>query len=187
VRQDDAWVVASLENRCRGEDRLRRKFAGRIGGRGEDDRYPPQARGKERVGLVIFASQPVRFRQQKVDSDNARGRRYFHQPGELVPRPGPLSDLVNRLAVDVDHDDPVRRPRARPVPFVSVEYRVAKCRQQAVRRRVGDEDDHQTEQRRDDSCSCRAAPQGRGGQTGTGYAHRACRSEGTESQRPHQP
>ena len=44
-------------------DRLRRKFIRGVAGGSEDDRHPSQARGKERIGLIIFASQPVRFRQ----------------------------------------------------------------------------------------------------------------------------
>jgi hypothetical protein len=72
-----------------------RKCTSRIGGCSEDDGHLMQTLGKDRIGFVIAAGEPVRFREQKVNADNARRCRYFHQPGELIARPGPLSDMTN--------------------------------------------------------------------------------------------
>jgi len=61
----------------------------------EDDGHLTQTRSKDRIGFVIAAREPVRFREQQVNADNPRRCRYFHQPGELIARPGPLSDMTN--------------------------------------------------------------------------------------------
>jgi len=54
-----------------------------------------RTRGKDWIGFVIAAREPIRFGEQKVNADNTRPRRYIHQPGELVARPGPLTDMTN--------------------------------------------------------------------------------------------
>ena len=54
-----------------------------------------QIRGKYRIRVAIAAREPVWLREQKVNANNSRRCRDFHQPGELIARPGPLSDMAN--------------------------------------------------------------------------------------------
>ncbi len=73
---------------------MRRGRTSGVSGCGEDDGHLMQTRGKDRVGFVIAAREPVRLREQKVNADNPSRSRYFHQPGELIARPGPLADMT---------------------------------------------------------------------------------------------
>ena len=84
-------------------------------GGSEDDGGVTQTRGKDRIRFVTAAREPVCFREQKVDTDDPRRCGCFYQPGELIARPGPLSDTTDRVAVDIDDEGPVLRPRTRPV------------------------------------------------------------------------
>ena len=54
-----------------------------------------QTCGKDRIRVVIAAREPVRFRKQEIDTDNPGRCRDVNQPGELIARPGPLSEMTN--------------------------------------------------------------------------------------------
>ena len=95
MRQGRTGIFPGFENRCGGRYRMRSKGTSGVGGCSEDDGHLTQARGKDRIGFVIAARNPIRFREQKIDADNPRRCCYMHQPGELIARPRPLSDMTN--------------------------------------------------------------------------------------------
>lgn len=132
IRQARARVLACLENRCGRGHSDGGKRAGGLGGRGQDHRRLLQARGEKSVGLIIAARVPVGFGKEKIDADDPRRCCCFHQPGELVARPGPLSDMADRILVDVDDKGPVFRPRPQPVPLICVEHPVAQIGERSV-------------------------------------------------------
>jgi len=187
MRHGCTRVVTGFENGCGSGHRLRRKFIGGVGGRRKDDGHQPQACGEDRVGLVTAARQPVWFRQQEIDADDARRPRRLDQPGKLVTRPRPLTDVTDGVAVDVNDQDAMFWPRGRPTAFVRVEHPVAQIRQRAVRCRVSDQDDSQAKQRCHNPWPRRTVPDSQGaGQAGRRHAGRdLCQSGGTSPHRHH--
>ena len=137
-------------------------------------RFPYFTDEHERIRQKVrqFCEQEIAPFAEAWDQAGEFPRELFNQAGELVPRPGPLSDPPDGFVVDVDDQGLARPPRPRPEPFVSVKFPVAEARQRSVWDRVGDQDGGQPEQPRHDPCPCQAMPQrcGAGG-TQTGYAH----------------
>jgi len=159
MRQLRTGLVAGFKNRSGGRHRMQERCASGVGGCSDHDGHMAQTRGQDRIRVAIAAREPVWLAEQKVDADYSRLCCDFREPGELVAPPGPLSNVADRVALDLDDQGSVRRPRSRQVAFVSVKYPVAQIGQQTARRRIGDQQDGQAEQHRNDPGSRPALPQ----------------------------
>jgi len=124
MRQLRTGLVAGFKNRSGGRHRMQERCASGVGGCSDHDGHMAQTRGQDRIRVAIAAREPVWLAEQKVDADYSRLCCDFREPGELVAPPGPLSNVADRVALDLDDQGSVRRPRSRQVAFVSVKYQL---------------------------------------------------------------